>query len=180
MSLQTTYLTVPAIGYEGTLQGDADADIITLKNVEASASMPFGRAVAWKTSSPASDKDALLPASTSDKIAGIIVKSNAYERTWTDQDGTVHGSLDSTGIVTGELINVLRDGKIIVKCMTGCAPADRLFVCSTAATTYTAVGQLGNADESSNTVDCTKQGQWLTTAAAGGLAWLDVDFTNKP
>ena len=37
-----------------------------------------------------------------------------------------------------------------------------------------------NHTDTVDTVDCTNQGVWLTTAAAGGLGVLEVDFTNKP
>lgn len=179
MNLQTTYSSAPAIGYAGMLEGELDQDIIAMKNVEATASIPFGSAVAFKTSSPSSDLDALLPAGSTDKIAGIVAHSHAYARQWTDSDGVKHGDLDSTGLVPGTFLNVLRAGKILVPCVTGCAPADRLYVCYAAGSTYTVVGTMGNAAEASHTIDCTTQGQWLTTAAANGLAWLQVNFLNK-
>lgn len=180
MNLQTSYGSTPAIGVAGQLEGSIDPDIIPLKNVEASASIPFGSAVAFKTASPVTDLDALLPAGSTDKLAGIVVYGNTYARQWTDSDGVKHGDLDSTGLVPGVIMNVLRAGKILVPCVTGCAPADRLYVCYAAGgATYTVQGTLGNAAEASHTIDATTQGQWLSTAAANGLAWLQVDFLNK-
>lgn len=174
--VQTSYSSAPAIGYAGLLEGNIDQDVITLKNVEVSASMPIGSGICWKTSSPASDIDALLPAAQADLVAGIVAHSNTYAPAWTDAAGVVHGDLASGGLVTGTIMNVLRTGKILVVAGTAVAPGDRLYVRRAGGT----LGALENAADSTNMIDCTKQGQWLTTAALGGLAWLQVDFTNKP
>lgn len=174
MSLQSTYSSAPPIAYAGQLEGTG-YDIITMKNADT-VSMPFGSGLAFKTSSPTSDLDTILPASSGALICGILAHDH-YARTWTDSNGVVHGELDGTGLVAGTILNVLRRGKIAVVCQTGCVPSDRLFVAYGTATTYTGKGQLGNITETSNAIDATKQGQWLTTATAGGFAWLDVDFT---
>ncbi len=185
MSLQTTYNSAPAIGYAGMLEGDLDQDIVTMKNAEATASMPFGTAVVFKTASPGTDLDAIVPTASYVLVAGIITHSHEYARQWTDSDGNKHGDLDSVGLVPGAFLNVLRRGKILVFTQQATVPSQRLFVSTAtgAGNAYTAAGQLGNADDTTgggSTTDCTKQGQWLTTAAAGALAWLDVDFTAKP
>lgn len=178
MALQTTYLSVQPIAYAGQLEGEHH-DIITLKNADA-VSIPFGTAVSFKTSSPATDKDAILPApSTGLTVAGIVVHSHAYARTWTDQSGTVHGDLDGTGLVVGTLLNVLRKGKIAVISVQGNVVSDRLWVStSTTNVSFTQPGQLGNATDT-NALDCTRQGEWLSSATAGGFAWLEVDFVNR-
>ncbi len=178
MGFQTSVSNAPAIGYSGQLVGD-DQDIITMKNVEVSASMPFGIAVAFKRSSPVSDMDALLPGSET-VIAGIVIKTNAYERTWTDADGVVHGQLDNTGLVTGTLMNILRAGRILVTCPTGCVPGDRLYVRKDIGEAGEAYGTCENASDESDMVDCTEQGVWESTALAGGLAILNVNFIAKP
>src|SRR4051812_39943983 len=98
MGAQTSYSSAPPIGYAGTLDPNYPFATLTMKNVEASASMPFGRAVVFKTSSPASDFDALLPAATTDKVAGIILLEDTYSRTYTDADGNTVGHLDGTGL----------------------------------------------------------------------------------
>ncbi len=178
MGFQTSVLDLPAIGYSGQLVGD-DHDIIMGKNLEVSASMPFGIAVCFKTSSPVTDYDAVLPGSPT-VVMGIVVKSGAYERTWTDADGVIHGDLDSVGLIPKALLNILRKGKILVACPTGCVPGDRLYVRKDAGEASEALGTCENASDESDMIDCTEQAVWLTTAAAGGLAVLDVDFTNKP
>lgn len=178
MGLQTSYTDFPPIGYAGQLTGGGH-QVVSMKNVEASASMPFGAPVVYKLSSPATPQDVLLPFSSADLVAGLIVKSHAYERAWTDADGVIHGELDSVGVITGYGINVLKKGRMIALCTSGCAVGDRLFVSFAAGSVYTAKGQLGNVTDT-NALDCTKQASWQSVAAAGGLAMIDVDFVNKP
>src|ERR1700690_4060052 len=111
MSVQTSVSTGPAVAFAGMLADDAENDIISLLNQEASASMPFGIVVSLKTSTPASDKSAVLPTSSEEKLGGIVVHRHNYERTFTLPDGTVAGELDSVGLVPGTLMSVLRRGR---------------------------------------------------------------------
>jgi hypothetical protein len=180
MSVQSTVTSAPAAAFAGMLCDDTENDFMTLRNAEASASMPFGNAVAFKTSSPASDKDAIRPASGSQKLAGILVHGHDYQRTYTLADGTTAGELDSVGVVAGAEISVLWRGTVWVKVQQAVVVGDRLFVCHTANSTYTLAGQIGNADESSNTIDATAIGRFTSSAAAGGFAKLQVDFSQKP
>lgn len=177
-AVQTSYTVAPAAAYAGMLADDTENDIMTMNNAEASASMPFGIVVCFKPS-PTTDKDATLPASGG-KLAGVLVHSHDYERTFTLPDGTTAGELDSTGIKPGAEIAVLWRGTVWVKVQQAVAPGDRLFVCHTANTVYTAKGQVGNADESTNTIDATAIGRFTSSAAAGGFAKLQVDFSQKP
>lgn len=178
MNLQTTYNTFPAIGVAGQREADQAGDsVITMKNA-ASPSIPFGAAVVFDDS-PTSDADATLPGASSDVLAGIVAFAQTYARQWTDSNGTAYGELDGTGIVEGILMNVVRRGKILVICVNGCIPGNRLYVSySSGGTWTTGVGQCGSAADSGHTISAANQGQWLSTATAGNLAWLDVDFTN--
>lgn len=178
MAFQTTYLDVQPLGYSGQLAGGFHV-ISTFKNAEASASMPFGVAVKFKTSSPVTDLDVLFPTAITDLVAGIVAKSTAYERSWADEAGVVHGQLDAVGLIAGQLISLVRKGRVLVTCVSGCKPGDRLFVRALTGS-FTVIGGCENAADASNMIDCTKQGQWMSTAVAGGLAWLEVDFVNKP
>ncbi len=180
MSVQTTYSTAPVIGYAGTLDTKNPFQVLTMKNVEASASIPFGYAVCPDLTSPASDLSALLPALETDTVFGIVVKSDSYERVWTDDLGNVYGQLDSTGLKPGALLNVLRKGRILVVAEDTVAVGDRLWVRCTTGGAGEIIGGLTNADEGTETIDCTKQGVWMSSATAGNLAWLEVDFINKP
>lgn len=175
MEVQTTYSENRAIGYAGTLDSNLAHDIITMKNAEASASIAFGRAVKFKDT-VSSDKDAVLPAATTDRIMGIVLHANTYTPAYTDLDGNVHGNLDSVGIKPGAFMNVLRRGRVLVVCEDGCEAGDPLFVRAVAGAAPEYLGGLNNAADGTDMIDLTAKGVWLTSATAGGLAWLDVSF----
>lgn len=177
--LQTTYDATPAIAYAGMLQG-GDNDVRSGKNAEASANMPFGIAVVRKTSGATSDIDMLLPSATTQKPAGIVVHSHTHPLFWQDATGS-HGELAATGLVPGTIFNLLREGLISVPVATGCAPGQRLWVrCIANGAISTQLGSCENANDGSNMIDATQQGEFVSTAAAGGFGWLDCDFLNKP
>jgi hypothetical protein len=185
MSLQIDYPTTYPRGYSGQLVGAIeDCDIIPVINREASASIAFGRAVVFKTSSPTTDLDALLPATQNDIVAGIVIHFHQYPRVFTTTDingATVTvGQLDGTGLIPGTMMAVLRRGKILVTVEDGCAVGDRLFVRAVAAGDPEFLGGLNNAADSTDMIDCTKQGVFMSSTTAGGLAELWVDFVNKP
>lgn len=177
MDVQTTFSDAPAAGYAGMLDSNVDHDIITMKNAEASAEMAFGRGVVFKTTAPTSDKEAYLPSAETDTPIGIVVHSHNYAPAWTDvASGTTYGGLGSTGVKPGEMINVLRKGRILVVCEDGCKPGDKLWIRAVAAGDPEFLGGLNNADDGTDMIDATSKGTWLTSASAGGLAWLDVNF----
>jgi len=175
MSVQTTYSDAPARGFEGMIVGK-DFDVMPMINAAASASIAFGRAVIFKSGGNAQDAD--LPSAETDKVAGIVVHSNAYSRAYTDSNGTF-GDLDSTGLRPGVMMNVLRKGVVLVICEDGCTKGDRLWVRAVGSTPPEYLGGLNNADDSTDMIDCTGQGQWLETKAAGELAMLEVDFMQE-
>ncbi len=178
MALQTTYSATPAIGHEGMLEANTPQHKRTFKNVEASASIPFGKAVVFK-GSPTTDLDVVLPAAQADKVAGLVIHQDSYARAWTSADGTIYGDLDSTGLRPGTLMSCLVQGIMLVKVRTGCAVGDRLFVRRTAGAGEE-LGATENAADSTDMIDCTKQGRFLTSCSANGLAWLEVNFLNEP
>lgn len=175
MTVQSTFSEDRAIGYAGTLDTNLAHDVITMKNAEASTSIAFGRAVKFKDT-VTSDKDAVLPAAETDKVLGIVVRAETYAPSWTDMAGTVHGQLDSTGVKPGGWLNVLRRGRILVVCEDAVEAGDKLWVRAVAGGDPEFLGGLNNADDSTDMIDCTANGTWLTSASAGGLAWLDVNF----
>lgn len=177
MTLQSTYNSAPPIAYAGQLEGTGH-DIKSMVSVDT-ASIPFGSPVAFKPT-PVSDQDAYLPAAGTDNIAGIVAMRQAYARKWTDSDGNVHGELDDVGLMTGAELNVVRRGRVAVLCQTNVAVGDRPYVSYNATgATYTAPGQIGNAAEVGHTIDCTTKGEFVTSASAGGFAWLDCNFVAK-
>ena len=172
MSVQTTYVTAPAAAYAGMLADDSENDAITMVNAD-SVSIPFGFPVAWKPSSPASDKDATIPANSTDKLAGVVIHAHDYERVFTLAGGSSAGELDSTGLVVGTEMAVLTRGTIWVTVQTAVVAGDPVYVCYNAGTTYTAAGQFGNTSESSHAVAITNA-KWMSSAAAGKLAKLRI------
>lgn len=167
MGVQATYNEKMGVGLEGQLYDTADTDIVPMTNKEASASVRIGQAVCFEGSTD--DLGALSPDATTDKLVGIVAHSHAYSN-------SPNGDMDATGALKpGAVLNVVREGRILVKCANGCVPGDRLFVRVLAGLE----GELRSAADGVNTIDATTQGQWLSTATAGNLAWLDVDFSNK-
>lgn len=167
MSVQTSYGTSMTSGIEGALADSGAHDVVALFNQEASASIAFGRAVKFGTS----DNGCKLPAAETDKIAGISLHTDQYAAE----------QLDATGVKVGHVLSVLRKGRVWVMARTAVAPGDRLWVRAVSSGTgYETLGGLEDADDSTDTIDCTAQGVWLSTAAQGALALLEVDFTNKP
>lgn len=168
MAVQTTYTTAPAAAYAGMLADDSENDAITMNNQDT-VSIPFGTAVVYKNS-PASDKDAALPANSSDKLAGITIHSHDFERQFTLAGGTTVGELDSTGVTVGAELAVLTTGTIWVKVITACAAGDSVFVSySSGGTWTTGQGQFGNAADSGHTIAVTNA-QFRSSTAAGGFA----------
>lgn len=179
MSLQTAVSARPAKGYPGMVDAAAPHYIVTAQNGEASASIPFGKAVVWDPSSPAHDISVTLPANQTDKVMGIVCFRGGYSRAWTDADGVVHGDLDATGLVPGTVLGVLRRGRMLVTAASAVTPGDRLFVRRTAGVGES-LGALEDAADSTDMIDSQNQGVWMSTAAAGELAWIEVDFTGTP
>lgn len=170
---QTSYGASMTIGIEGQLADDQPHVVMAAYNGEASASIAFGRAV--KFGATASDNRAvILPAAETDKIIGIVLHSHEYSK------GFTGAQLDATGVTAGNPLSILRRGRVLVVCEDAVTRGDRLWVRAVGSTPPEYLGGLNNADDSTDMVDCTKQGQWMSTAAAGGLAWLDVDFINEP
>lgn len=175
MPVQTTYLdyasATAGVPFAG-LRADNDKGSIGVKpmmNADA-VSIPLGAVVArYNTPGPASAK---LPAGSSDVLAGIVLHSNAYSN-------APGGDLDSTGLVPGAMLNVLRTGRIWAQTMQAVVPGDRLFVSYAVNAPFTAKGQCGNATVASTTIDATTKGEWQTAASALGVAILEVDFVNK-
>jgi hypothetical protein len=167
MGVQTTYNQEPAIGFEGMLADTSPSTIDTGVNVEETASIPFGVAVCF--AGGANEKGVKLPSTADDidVVWGIALHSQAYGRS----------DLDTDGIKPEATLNILRKGRVKVKCENGCNPGDRLFI-RAVATGSERLGALRSAADASDCIDSTNQGVWMTKASADGIAWLEVDFTN--
>ncbi len=172
MGVQSTYSFNMTAGFAGMLADDSAHDVIAMRNDEASAQIAFGLGV--KFNSTSDGKSAALPTAQADKIAGIVMHSHAYSN-------GENGDLGTTGLKPGAVMNILRKGRILVTARSAVGVGDRLYVRRTSSDTgFETLGGLEDAADSTDMVDCTAQGVWLTAAAAGELAVLEVDFTNKP
>jgi len=181
MAVQTTYPKAPSAAVAGQLYDHGPHDIITMRNAESTASMPFGIGVAFKTSSPATDLDAILLSGSGDLVAGIIVHSEDYARTFTLPDGTTAGELGSSGLRPGSILQILRKGRIWVTSEDAITVGLRPFIRFSANGGNTQVGAFRGTDDSGHAIDLTKIGQFsVTSGGAGALVVLEVDFTNKP
>lgn len=179
MAVQTAVTSNPAKGHAGLLDATAPHFITHAINAD-SVSIPFGKAVVWDPSTPATDISVTLPANQTDPVMGIVVKMDHYAKAWIDVDGNTHGELDGTGLRPEVMMTVLRKGRILVTAATAVvAGVSRLYVRRTAGLGET-LGALEDAADSTDMIDCTNQGVWVSTAGAGELAWLEVDFTVSP
>lgn len=165
MTAQSTYIQDPVVGIEGALADAGENDIKAMRNDEASAEMPFGHAVKFASTTDGQSAK-VLTAITGEIVAGILLHSNSYPDT----------ALGTTGVKVDEKLNILRKGRIRVKCEDGCDVGDRLFI--RAVPDGKVAGALLAAADGINTIDSQGQGVWLESAAAGGFSILEVDFTN--
>lgn len=167
MTAQATFNTLRTIGIAGSFADGTPHDVLAGRNDDAgTGSMAFGHAVSWLGTSDEQSFD-LLTAITGEIVAGIILRQ-PYADT----------QLDTVGVIAGNGVNVVRKGRMYVICEDGCSVGDRLHV-RAIATGDEIEGALLAAADGSDTIDSTKQGQWLTSVAAGGVAVLDFDFTRE-
>lgn len=156
MSVQTSYAMAPAVGFAGLVVENKSTH--SMYNAEASSDMNAPVPVKFGTTNQA----ALLPSAIADQIAGIAVHGHSIAM------GVEFSA--ATGFEPGAMMNVLRQGKLWVTVIGAVNPGDRLHV--------KIVGGFGfrASQDGVNTRDCTTQGQFLTAAADGGLALLEVNF----
>lgn len=177
MAFQTSVATSLTRGYAGMVDMAVPGTYLTTGRNDDSVSIPFGKAVVWDPSTPATDISVTLPVNQSDAVMGIVIHSNKYQVAWTDRDGNVHGELDATGLVAGTIMTILRRGRILVTAAsTVVAGASKLYVRAVAGLGETR-GALEDAADSTDMIDCTTKGTWMESVSAGNLAWLEVDFT---
>lgn len=140
---------------------------------EDALDMPMGAvAVAQGTA----DNGAILPAASNAKLVGILMHSHQYSK---DPNGDL-GIVTPFGLHKYAVLNVLRKGRIYVIAEEDVSPGDPLFVRYAAGAGGSQLGAFRRATVSSEMIDLTKVGVFRSTTSAGGLAILEVDFTNKP
>lgn len=168
MAAQTTFPLTRTIGLPGSRTGNGPTIVEPMRNDEATAEIPFGSAV--KHASATDERSAkLLTSITTEKVAGILHRSDTYATTQLGDDGVKP---------TYEL-NIMRQGRLLVACEDGCSVGDPLHI-RVIVTGAEVSGALLAAADGSDTIDASANGTWRTSAVAGGLAELEFNFTNSP
>lgn len=169
MPVQTSYPADMQPGFLGMLADCCPREVESVVNSEASASIPFGFLVKKGTG----DGTAINLASpdTAAVPSGIILAAHNYAK------GDHLPGLDAVGLTPKTTMNLMRYGRIWVIAGTGGVTRDqRLYYRTlTAAGNQRWVASAIGAD----TLDTTGQAIARTSAAAGGLFILEVDFRNK-
>ena len=167
MTAQLTYSDTMTIGQSGQVDPDSNLQVRAMRNDEATAEVRFG--VAVKYDDAANDKtSAALMSATTEVVAGLVVRSHAYDK---------DTQLGDDGVLPDNMLNVARSGRMMVLCEDGCQPGDRLYI-RAVATGAELKGALRASSDGTDCIDSQGQGVWDSIAAAGGLAWLIFDFTN--
>jgi hypothetical protein len=175
MSVQTTYGATMTVAVAGQVSDNGAIDVMPMFNGEASAEIPFGRAVIFDGTAAADHNSALLPAAETNLVAGIVMFTHQYTR------GTSTSDLGDTGVRPGGALSVLRKGRIWVVAGTDVlANASRLWVRAVAGGDPEFLGGCEDADDSTDMIDCTAQGVFRTTGLQGTLVELEVDFSREP
>lgn len=158
--VQVTYGAATAA--EPGLPATQDAPTtMTQINAEASAVQYFGSVTAMDTSS---NNGCILPAAaTADLLLGIIVRDIS-------QSAETDLNTAMTGVNASRAMAVATKGTIWVAVVDGCTRGARLHVVK-------ASGACRASADSTNTIDATSKGRFLTNASAGGLAKLEFDFS---
>lgn len=158
---QTSYAAAPGIGFPGQIADNAPTDVITRANGESSAGIPFGVAVAFGVN----DSEAILLVDANSKIAGIAIRSHAY-----DPNFDLNTSRD---LAPNAVFAIGRKGHFYVTVEESVAPGDPVFVRHTANGGNTQKGAFRKSSDSSNAVEITRA-KYLSTAGAGGIALVSL------
>lgn len=159
---QTTYADMTS-GFAGMRADNGDYDAVTRLNSEASLEIPFGVIVAEGSG----DQDAILPAADTAVLVGAVM---ANYRAAED--------IGTTGLKADTLFPVMRKGRILVTVEENVVKGDRLYVRYAAGSGGTQLGACRASAVIGETIDASSKGVYLTAASSGGLAVLEVDFTN--
>lgn len=167
---QLTYLSAQPVAYVG-MKGDAvPSTVETRINATASTEIPFGVFVV--SGGSVGDPGAVLPsASTLKLVLGVVLHSHAYSK------GTL-GELGTAGLKPKTAMNILVKGRVWVMSETTAAVGDPVFVRYATGVGGTQLGAVRNATVSSEMIDLTSKGRYVTSvASAPGLALIEIDMT---
>jgi hypothetical protein len=130
-------------------------------NSESSAEAAFGAPV---RADVLADRAFLLSNLATPAIYGLVVHDDSYDP---------RVELGATGVKSGGKLTILRAGRITVKAGTGA-------VTKGARAYYQSSSGGWVTTSAMDTIDTTKQAVFASSAAAGGICVLEVDFRNAP
>lgn len=167
MAGQTTVTKNPAVGLPGSPSDLATSDgegIISGTSEEASAEIVRGLVVQATTTN--SDYGAKIITATTNKLLGIVLRSNDASDT----------ELGATGWKPGATFPVGRSGRYFVVIEENVTPTSSVRVrCAGTGT----IGAFRATADATNCLDITPFAKWVRTSlAADGVGEVDVDFTN--
>ncbi len=167
MTAQTSYSFYQSVPFAGVLADlESDSDIRSYVSEELTAGLPFGIAVCQGVA----DQGCLLMVDTNSKILGITVHQHAFEPYYLP-------ALPLTaGVPLKGTVGVLKRGRIWAIAEVAVVPQDAVYARYTVAAAPKAqLGGLGNTADTS-TAKQISQAAWQTTAAAAGLAIVDINM----
>lgn len=167
MAAQATVTSAPKVGLPGTPANLATADgegTVSGTSEEASAEIPRGLVV--QTSTTNSDYGAKLITATTNKLYGIVMRS----------DDMADADLGATGYKPGATFPVGRQGRFFVTIEENVTPTSAVRVrCAGTGT----IGAFRATADATNCLDCTPFAKWVRTSlAADGIGEVEIDFTN--
>ena len=160
-----TSVADPALAIEGQLVDSYPHEISSYVSEEASDEIPFGVMVKQGTG----DAQALKLAAQADVPIGVVVHSHAYAK---------DTELGSTGLKPKVTLGVLTRGRIWVKVEEAVTPASVVRYRAIAAGAEVA-GAFRDTADANDTVACTNFARYITSAAASGLAILEIDMSGR-
>lgn len=183
---QVVTLTVGGTATDGAysfnLEGVTDAISVTRSGGSPAANADI--AAALRAAGAANSQAALLYSFGGAGANIIVTKLVPGSFSWSDLTAPSPGTLvaalttggEADGIKQNEEFNVVRSGTLWVRPENAVTPASGVFWRHAAnAGVGTALGALRGADDGANTEQMT-QARWLTSAAAGGLAKLEINL----
>lgn len=148
-----TVVTTP-----GVLADTGDVDVMSLINAEASASMPFGIAVAKGTG----DNEGILPAASNFVPMGVAVHD------MTTESSALPASPTGAGILPKGSISALKRGRVVVETEVAVTPASTPFVRYASGAGGTQLGAFRNSADTATAADASSWCRFITTSQAVG------------
>lgn len=171
MSRQTTVTSNPQTAYEGMIDGDQFfSSVVITKIANPSAGISAGRGLTYVSGS---DTKTDLPAASTDitdvtKFQGVSVYAPSITGAWPLPS--------TTGIYQqGQLVNILRRGRIWVYAEEAVAITDTVYCRYSSNGGNTILGRFGNTSDSSHAA-AVPTARFVTSTTAAGLVLLEINL----